>query len=69
VVNIIEILTESSDPKRYWSDLKIQLKDSGFEPYENIVQLKLLAKDNKKRLRKKRAKGCPARKRKGFGFS
>ncbi len=50
VIDIIGVLSESTEPKRYWSDLKTQLKDSGFEPYENIVQLKLIAKDGKKRL-------------------
>ncbi len=50
VIDIIGVLSESSTPKRYWSDLKIQLESNGFQPYENIVQLKLLAKDGKKRI-------------------
>ena len=41
VVDVITILTNSSVPRRYWSDLKIKLKDEGFELYEKIVQLKL----------------------------
>lgn len=51
VIDIIEILTESKNPRRYWSDLKIKLKeDEGFEQlYEKIVQLKLQAPDGKKR--------------------
>lgn len=51
VIDIIEILTESKNPRRYWSDLKTKLKeDEGFEQlYEKIVQLKLQAPDGKKR--------------------
>ena len=49
VIDIIEVLTESSIPRRYWSDLKIKLKNEGFEPYEKIVQLKLPAEDGKLR--------------------
>lgn len=50
VTDIIEILTESKNPRRYWSDLKTKLKDDeGFEQlYEKIVQLKLLSADGKK---------------------
>ncbi|MBU4352653.1 MAG: Bro-N domain-containing protein [Nanoarchaeota archaeon] len=49
VVDIIEILTESSIPKRYWSDLKIKLKEEGSEVYDKIVRLKLKAEDGKMR--------------------
>ena len=48
IVDIIEILTGSSIPRRYWSDLKIKLKEEGFELYEKIVQLKLMSSDGKK---------------------
>lgn len=49
VIDIIQILTESSNSRRYWSDLKIQLKDKeGFELYGNLVQLKLESSDGKK---------------------
>lgn len=43
VVDIIEVLTQSSNPRRYWSDLKRKIKDEegGIELYEKIVQLKL----------------------------
>jgi len=47
VVDIIQSLTESSVPKRYWSDLKIKLKKEGSEVYEKIVQLKFMATDGK----------------------
>ena len=50
VVDVVEALTGSSIPRRYWSDLKIKLKQEGFhEVYEKIVQLKLEAPDGKKR--------------------
>lgn len=49
IVDIIEILTESSSPRRYWSDLKRKLKKEGFsELYEIIVQLKMESTDGKK---------------------
>jgi len=37
----VEILTDSSVPKRYWSDLKKKLSNEGSEVYENIVRLKI----------------------------
>ena len=49
VVDVIGALTESSIPKRYWSDLKIKLKEEGFEVYDIIVRLKLSAPDGKLR--------------------
>ena len=50
VVDVVEVLTGSTIPRRYWSDLKIKLKQEGFhEVYEKIVQLKLEAPDGKKR--------------------
>ena len=43
IVDIIEVLTESANPRRYWSDLKSKLiNQEGFSQlYEKIVQLKL----------------------------
>jgi hypothetical protein len=49
VIDVIEILTDSSLPKRYWSDLKKKLKAEGSEAYEKIVRLKLPAEDGKLR--------------------
>ena len=51
VVDVCQALTESPNPRRYWSDLKIQLHDNeGFsELYGKIVQLKLEASDGKMR--------------------
>lgn len=47
VVDVVQILTNSSIPRRYWSDLKIQLQKEGSQLYEKIVQLKLKSSDNK----------------------
>ena len=44
---MVAALTDSSIPRRHWSDLKFQLKEQGFELYEKIVQLKLLSSDGK----------------------
>ncbi len=50
VIDIVAALTDSNNPRRYWSDLKIKLKNEGFiEVYEKIVQLKLEAPDGKLR--------------------
>ena len=50
IIDIIAVLTESKNPRRYWSDLKIKLSDEeGFgQLYEKIVQLKLESADGKK---------------------
>lgn len=50
VIDVIAVLTESKNPNRYWSDLKIKLKDESSEPYEDIVKLKMPASDGKMRL-------------------
>ena len=47
VVDVIEVLVDPTIPKRYWSDLKIKLKNEGSEVYEKIVQLKFKASDGK----------------------
>ena len=47
VVDVIEVLTESQNPRRYWSDLKIKLTKEGSQLYENIVQLKMQSSDGK----------------------
>ena len=43
VVDVIQVLTDSAIPRRYWSDLKRKLAAEGSEVYEKIVQLKLPA--------------------------
>ena len=51
VIDVVEVLTDSSTPKRYWSDLKRKLAAEGFsEAYEKIVRLKMPAPDGKLRL-------------------
>ena len=47
VVDVIGVLTGSTIPKRYWSDLKSKLELEGSEVYDKIVQLKFVAKDGK----------------------
>lgn len=49
IIDIIEVLTESSSARRYWSDLKIKLiNNEGFSQlYDKIVQLKLESSDGK----------------------
>lgn len=51
IIDVIEVLTGSSIPKRYWSDLKKKLANEGAtEAYEKIVRLKMAAPDGKMRL-------------------
>ena len=48
VVDVISALTDSPNPRRYWSDLKIDLNNEGSQLYAKIVQLKLKSsKDGK----------------------
>ena len=51
IIDIIGILTDSKNPRRYWSDLKRKMKDEegAVQLYENIVQLKLKSPDGKMR--------------------
>ena len=50
VVDIVSVLTESSDGRKYWNKLKQRLKEEGNETVTNCHQLKLLANDGKMRL-------------------
>ena len=48
VVDVISALTDSPNPRRYWSDLKTDLNNEGSQLYAKIVQLKLKSsKDGK----------------------
>ena len=49
VINVVGMLTESVNPRRYWSDLKRKLKDEdgAVQLYEKIAQLKIEAPDRK----------------------
>ena len=49
IIDVIEVLTESNNPRRYWSDLKRKLNTEGFSQlYEIIVQLKMISSDGKR---------------------
>lgn len=51
IIDIVSVLTESSIPRRYWSDLKIKIEKEGeIELYEKIVQLKMRSSDKKEYL-------------------
>ena len=50
VVDVIEVLTETDRPRKYWSDLKAKLKKEGSELSEKIGQLKMAAEDGKMRV-------------------
>ena len=50
VVDVVGILTDSPDPKRYWSVLKTRLKQEGVEGTTICSTLKLPAQDGKMRL-------------------
>lgn len=51
IIDVIEILTESQRPRKYWADLKKKLSQEGFEQLsEKIGQLKMEASDGKKYL-------------------
>jgi len=49
VVDVVEVLADSSRPRKYWSDLKKKLTEEGFEMSDKIGQLKLPAPDGKMR--------------------
>ena len=49
VVDVIEVLTESNNPRNYWSMLKTREAQEGIELSTNCVQLKLPAEDGKLR--------------------
>lgn len=51
VVDVIGALTDSSNPRKYWSVLKTRLKKEGSEVTTNCSQLKMLAPNGKIRLR------------------
>lgn len=51
VVDVISALTESKEPRKYWSVLKLRLKKEGSEVTTKCSQLKMIAPDGKIRLR------------------
>ena len=50
IVDVISILTDSPNPRKYWSVLKTRLKRDGSELTTNCSQLKMQAADGKKYL-------------------
>ena len=50
VIDVIQVLTDSTVPKRYWSDLKKKLSKEGSQAYDKIVHLKMIAEDGKNRI-------------------
>ena len=50
VVDMVGVLTESKDGRKYWNKLKQRLKEEGNETVTNCHQLKLKAQDGKYRL-------------------
>ena len=50
VVDVIEALTDTTNPQTYWRVLKKRLKDEGNETVTNCNALKMIAKDGKQRL-------------------
>ena len=51
VIDVVQVLTDSTYANRYWSDLKrkLALEAGSEQPYEKIVRLKLTAPDGKQR--------------------
>lgn len=49
VIDVIEILTKSPRPRKYWNALKTKLKEEGSELSQNMGQLKMKATDGKMR--------------------
>jgi hypothetical protein len=47
VVDIVAVLTESDNPRKYWSVLKTRLKQEGSQLATNCSQLKMRAADGK----------------------
>ncbi len=48
IVDVVAVLTESPNPRKYWSVLKTRLKKEGSELATNCSQLKMTAADGKK---------------------
>lgn len=49
VIDVIEVLTGTDRPRKYWNDLKTKLKKEGSELSEKIGQLKMQSSDGKTR--------------------
>ncbi len=47
IMDIIQVLTQSERPRKYWNDLKTKLKKEGSQLSEKIGQLKMQSTDGK----------------------
>ena len=47
IIDVIEVLTNSPNPRKYWSVLKLRLKKEGSQLATNCSQLKLQSSDGK----------------------
>ena len=50
IIDVIEVLTNSTNPRKYWSVLKVRMKAEGNETATNCSRLKMPAPDGKTRL-------------------
>jgi len=50
IIDVVEILTDSPRPRKYWNALKTKLKQEGSELSQKVGQLKLESPDGKKYL-------------------
>jgi hypothetical protein len=50
IIDVINVLTKSTDPSAYWRKLKQRLKEEGNETVTNCHGLKMQAQDGKMRL-------------------
>ena len=50
IIDVIEVLTDSPRPRKYWNALKTNLKKEGSELSHKLEQLKMQAADGKLRL-------------------
>jgi prophage antirepressor-like protein len=49
IIDVVEVLTDSDRPRKYWNDLKKKLHKEGSELSDKIGQLKMAAPDGKRR--------------------
>ncbi len=50
IIDVVEVLTDSPRPRKYWNALKTKLKKEGSELSHNLGQLKMQASDGKMRI-------------------
>lgn len=50
IIDVVDVLTDSANPRKYWSVLKKRLKNEGSELTTNCSQLKMVAADGKRYL-------------------